>query len=290
MKFFAYSFSILFLFQSCSEILPDPARVDTKNSLQDTVYLKSTTSTPQERVVLMEEFTGASCTNCPAAHAVISDILSTVGHERLSVISLHPEGNSLARPVETGEEDLRTEGAKLISEKFGVTSMPLALLDRTSKSGGNPIYGKGEWVNTINQLITETPQANITSKVEYDNDHNKYRYDLEIELLEDISENLVYTIAILEDSIRVTQINGSAHVADYPQLHVLRKYLTNATGSTLPNINGATTYAKGTVIKKQILLDLDSKWKDSYLSVVAFVSKETSTDKRVLQSSHAKFK
>lgn len=284
--------TISFGLSSCKEVLPEQVKpnvvVVVGGAATDTVYKNAAVSAPQSRVVLMEEFTGASCVNCPAAHVTIKDILAT--HDtNVAVVGLH--FGSLGAPVKTGEPDLRTDEARNISSAFGVTAMPLALIDRVTKSGTNRIYGKGEWIPTIANRVGVAPKANMKTSVKYDNTKQVYVLSLEIELLEDFTDPLNYSIALLENKISVTQKDGSLEVEDYEQEHVTRKFYTNALGNKLPNIAGATKYEKGTVIKKQFYVDgLKSEWKLDNMYIVAFVTRETSANKEVLQASQVALK
>ena len=284
--------TISFGLTSCKEVLPEQVKqnvvVVVGGVAMDTVYKNATVSAPQSRVVLMEEFTGASCVNCPAGHLTIKDILAT--HDtKVAAVGLH--FGSLAAPVKFGEQDLRTEEAKAIAAAFSISAMPLALIDRVTKSGTNRIYGKGEWTTAIDSRVTIAPKANVKTTVKYDNTKQVYILSLEIELLEDFTDPLNYSIALLENKISVTQKDGSIEIEDYEQEHVTRKFYTSALGSKLPNIPGATKYEKGTVIKKQFYIDgLKSEWKLDNMYIVAFVTRETSANKEVLQASQVALK
>lgn len=270
---------------SCKEILPDKV---VQATITDTVYKIASSSVPQDRVVLIEEFTGASCVNCPAGHQALKEI-STKHGAKTVIIGLHY--GSLAAPVKKGEQDLRTTEAQTIASTFAIAAMPLALIDRWKDPSIGRTFGRTQWSTAVDGRVKVPANANIKTSLQFDNTKQQYAFSLEIELLEDITDPLNYSIALVENKISVTQKDGAIEIEDYDQEHVTRKFFTEALGNTLPNIKGATKYEKGTVIKKQIYVDgLKAEWKTDNMYMVAFVTRETSASKEVLQASQVSFK
>ena len=60
--------------QSCKEVLP--VRVVTASV--DSTFVTTNIPSPQSKVVLFEEYTGASCPNCPDGHKIVKEILQCV--------------------------------------------------------------------------------------------------------------------------------------------------------------------------------------------------------------------
>ncbi len=277
--FFLFVSSAMF-FTSCKEILP---KRESQTVLSDTTYVASVSAAPQSKRVLVEEYTGTSCNNCPEGHVVLKNLISTYG-DKIAVYGLH--FGDLAKPAHVGGEDFRTINADEITAALGVGSMPSATIDRiiNTASGGSRVFGRGEWNTGILERVNQPVNVNIKSKISYDNIASLYILELEFEVLEDISDNLSYTIVLAEDNIMAPQKSGSITLEEYEQEHVTRKFYTNSLGNSLKKATGLTRYEKGRTYKKSFYLtDFKPNWKPENMYVTAFVSNEAT--KEVIQSS-----
>src|SRR5690606_1909761 len=112
-------------FNACTEIGPEIAFGNGAESY-DTTYVLPTVPTQEPRRVLIEEFTGASCTNCPAGHTTITNLESQYP-DRIIAIAYHKHGTSLDEPAGEGPffEDTtkgdfrRREANKIATEIYG---------------------------------------------------------------------------------------------------------------------------------------------------------------------------
>jgi len=272
--------SISLFLTSCKEVLNTRVVIDSI----DTTYLKSSASAAQSRIVLFEEFTGTSCVNCPEGHARLKELTDLYG-SRMAVVGLH--FGSLSAPAHGTGEDLRTDFAEAIGTDFGVSSMPSAAIDRKSV-GGVTILGRDDWrQNFINEMDNPV-KVNVTTQTYIDPNSNNKILELNIEFLENYSDDVKYSISLTEDKIIAPQKSGSIVIDEYEQEHVLRKMYTNALGNSLSKVNGSTVYEKGRVYLKKIVIgDLDAKWKPADMNFVCFVTNQST--KEVLQTSTIKF-
>lgn len=279
-RFYGLIFTLMIL-ASCTEVLPK--RSD-QITLVDTSYIVTNPSSPQPKKVLFEEYTGASCVNCPDGHAKLKEISDRYA-SKMAIVGLH--FGDLSQPVHSQDQDLRTSFAADLGATFGVASMPSATIDRKS-FGGNTILGRLEWLSRFESVVNNPVKVNITTKSYLDNNTNRDALEVTIEVLEDYAGSLNYSIAMIENKISVAQKNGSAVIEDYEQEHVLRKMYTSSLGNALKKSSGSTIYEKGKVYKKTIELNnIDSKWKRSDLYIVTFVTDELTRE--VLQASEVKF-
>lgn len=265
---------------SCKEVLPDRVVIDTI----DSTFMISSSSSPQDKVVLFEEFTGASCINCPDGHIKLKELTDQYGAS-MAVMGMH--FGDLAHPAEEKDQDLRTKAAEEVGKFFGVASMPSATIDRREFDGAK-VIGRLNWRARLESVITQPVKANVSQRTYTDPNSNNYVLELTIELLEEYTENLSFTIALTEDKIFVSQKDGSEIVENYEQKHVLRSMYTNSLGSSLKKAAGKTVYEKGRVFKKILRLNnLDNKWNKNNMHIVSFVTNEST--KEVLQANTIKF-
>lgn len=265
---------------SCKEVLP--TRVVTTTSL-DTTFLRTASSAPQKRMVLLEEFTGASCPNCPDGHRVVHKIDSLYQKDFVTY-SLHH--GTLAKPVTTGDPDFRLEESATIASTFGSNAMPTALIDRTKNNNNNFIFGRNEWMTLVQNRLLVPVKQNIVLSVRQDANNQKYYLTIEVEFLEETTNSTSYTVVMAEDGIIADQIQGSIILPKYNHKGVSRKFYTGATGSILNKPTGSAVYEKGRVYKKEIELTTNPSWKVDKLYVAVHLTDEAS--KEVLQAAKIK--
>jgi len=90
-KFIAYCLlptACLFL-HSCKEVGPDINLHGNQNAVSDTTYIESPVATAETKNVVIEEFTGVRCPNCPQGHVVIANI-KAANPGRVITVRLHP--------------------------------------------------------------------------------------------------------------------------------------------------------------------------------------------------------
>ncbi|MFT5384236.1 MAG: hypothetical protein ACI81W_001636, partial [Saprospiraceae bacterium] len=147
-----YIFSILvlvFLFTACEENMPVIACLSCEND--DNEMLD-----PQDKRVLVEEFTGVRCINCPAGSIEIENLLAFHG-ERLIAVSIHAE--FFAKPY-TNESlyDFRTEEGENIINFLGLPeAYPSSVIDRKIYSGEADLQlvGLSSWAGRIGNQVLE---------------------------------------------------------------------------------------------------------------------------------------
>jgi hypothetical protein len=255
---------------SCEEIGPN---IDlTSDTSADTTYIATQVETPQVKNVLLEEFTGVRCVNCPQAHELIENLESQHG-ERLVAVSDHSE--DLAEPYD-GDQDLRAPEAQQFEDLFGgAAGKPSGTVDRRLYSGESSlIVFTNKWAGYINQQLSQSSPVNI----HLETDFNANSRDLEVVVTlhytaEETEENKL-TVLLLEDGIVTQQVfPGGVIDSHYVQNQVLRK--------ALPSTNGAAVTASkvpGRVVVQTLTAEnLPSIWNVENMRVVALVHRSGGT-------------
>ncbi len=275
---------VVLALNSCKEVLP--ARVVTASI--DSTYMTTNIPSAQSKVVVFEEYTGASCVNCPDGHRIVQDILTQYGN-RVIAVGLHPAGNVLAAPVHSGE-DFRTEEARLIANNFKVSSLPSGTIDR-KEFDGSIVQGRFVWKQKLESVINNSVKVNVKSRVYFDDLSGKTLLELEYTILEDIDNDLNFSIMLIENKLNAPQKEGSEVREEYEHEHVMRKMYTNALGNALKKETAdGGGYKKGRVYLKKIELEdfSKTKYKAENLYIVSFITNASSSE--VLQASSAKVK
>lgn len=264
------------LWISCDTIEDDEKLAYPKGQTSQTTPITVRSS---EQKVLLEDYTGWKCVNCPRAAAKATELISKYG-ESLVVMAVH--ATAFASPsVSNNNIDFRTEYGENWATSFGCTSLPAGIINRT-KVGAAYTINDASWDNNIeNTLSTQNHIMNISLGVEYKQADNTILVSCENEFLESYSSPTLISILVLESGIIGVQKNsdplyGPSTIEEFEFNHVLRKNgLVDYSLSLLP-IEG------GNIINKNYLLEVDPDIQDiSKCSIVVFVT--NAETKEVLQ-------
>lgn len=257
----------LFL-SSCDTIEDDEKLAYPKGQTSQTTPITHISS---EQKVLLEDYTGWKCTNCPRAAAKTAELISKY-KESLVVMAVH--ATTFASPSESNNNlDLRTEYGEKWANDFNCTALPAGMINRT-KIESSYAVNDASWDNHIQNFLSNQKHImNINLGVKYREEENMILVSCENEFIEDYSSPTLLSIVILESGIIGSQRNTDPIYGEVPTIpdfefnHVLRKNgLVDYSLSILP-IN------KGKKINKNYLIEVDSDIQDiSKCSVVVFVT------------------
>lgn len=231
---------------SCSEEAPPGLNFAPERSVFDTTYITNTFPAAQATNVLIEDFTGVKCPNCPRAQNVAKKLMSE-NPKRVFVIAMHPgKGllSTLTSPFKTpgndhdSKYDFRTEEAADILTFLGGTSqLPIGAINRTLFNGEPSILIiDPKWSGKSLEKLNTTSIVNIdtfgTKGVYYVN-ANTIRINVKLAYTSATSDSQYVSIAIIEDGLIDYQENGTVVEENYEHNHILRRMITPITGSQL---------------------------------------------------------
>jgi hypothetical protein len=283
------SSAAVLLFGACKEKGPD---IDFgKLKVSDTTYTSSTIEAPQAKYVLVEEFTGATCTNCPAARTKLATI-SAANNNRLIVMGIHPKGIGQAEPVPgIHRHDFRTDIGTTIQNVYYSTiqGIPAAGFDRTMFNGER-ILTTEKWANPIETRLALKTPLNISIVSNYDQSKGAADIQVKVVYTEDVEPMHNLSVAIIEDSIVDAQeFPFSAIDTNYMFMHVFRDLLTSAIGK--PYLENLAKKEKGRVfIRTYYNYKLNPDWNPNHCKVIAFVHNGDGDNKEVIQVAEADLK
>ncbi len=234
--FFLSIISSILLFFSCKEIGPN-------------VNLNNSTNTGdgvQERNVLIEEFTGVQCVNCPEGSAKIEELLGIHG-DNLIAISIH--SGFFSTPYPQSAYDFRTSEGTSIENMLGpAIGYPAATINRKLfESEGGMILNKDKWAGYIATEKLNSPLMNVDIDKNYNATTRLLDVTANLTFNETVTTPVYLSVMITENNITDTQLTPDGLVEDYSHKHVLRGLLTNFdgdayTGSTTVSASGSQTY------------------------------------------------
>ena len=101
-----------------------------------------------ERTVLLEEFTGVRCVNCPLGAAEAHKLQEFFG-DNLIVVGLYPQTPvNLTEPA-SGDMDLRTDAAEAYAKEYKVEAFPRGMVNRKSA------LEMEQWGGAVAEVISE---------------------------------------------------------------------------------------------------------------------------------------
>lgn len=243
---------------------------------------KQTGDVVAERKVLLEDYTGQRCVNCPTAARIAHDLKEVYG-ENLIVIGIHT--GFFAIPfLPQFPLDLRTEAGEAWDATFKVSTAghPKGLVNRLNKDG---IYylGPGEWGTAVADAISKKADATIDLEAKFTAGNTKLSITASGSFLRRMEGEFNLQLCVVEDSIIGNQNNSDPTVGTTPVIenyvhrHVLRATVNGINGEKIANgaVNGDT-------FSKTYEFAVDAGWKSQHLSVVAWVYR--GSDFEVLQA------
>ncbi|MFM2225875.1 MAG: hypothetical protein RJA07_2077 [Bacteroidota bacterium] len=295
-KFYLVIATALFI-TACTEIGPPinltpdaPTPIGAKKSglIKDTMYVETTIPAPDAKRVLIEEFSGQSCTNCPNGHQAIEQIKLTTN--KVSAATIHFIDNSFSQSLPIAPFDFRTATGTTISTSLdGITGIPAARFDRTMFGGAYTFSTPASWITYVNQQIAKTSYVNIELASIWDAIIHQDSVAIKIHFTGNATaDTLGVSIYITEDSIVAPQVLPSGTTdLNYVHNNIFRTMLTPLSGI---EIKGNKT--AGNVKLYQLRSDVIdvTKWNIDKLKIIAFVHKQNSGNKEIVQVAEMKMK
>ncbi len=182
--------------------------------------------------ILLEDYTGFKCTNCPDAHEVAQDIRDTYG-DQVKIMALHvtdvfaapTDGTVYPDPF---SQDFRTEAGEIYVSQFGVFALPSGLINRNSSNGFYTIPF-ASWETEIDARINEMADIRMDIfSAHYSEDTLKVNFD--IEFLEALDGDYYVTINLVENELTSAQYTTGEVEYDYLQKDVFRGTLNGVYG------------------------------------------------------------
>lgn len=222
------------------------------------------------RAVLIEDFTGQQCVNCPNATDEIHELQETYGDSAVIAVGIHSgplgfKGN--ARLV-----GLATDLGDTYYSYWGADHQPCGLVNR---KGGLKDYPS--WGAAVYQALQETAPLELSLSADYDEAAATVAISVDAYGTNGTTTGKLQLWAV-EDSITAMQLmpNGSAD-RNYVHNHVLRSAVNGDWGDDITVVEGQTT-------EKTYSLALDTKWVAKNVSIVAFVYNDSGVQQVVKQA------
>ncbi len=231
---------------------------------------------PQLRNVVLEEFTGIHCGNCPGGHKKAKELAES-NPGRVVLLAIH-EG-SFANPG-AGEPDFRTKWGAAILAQTKLSGFPAGTINRLRFPGSDYSYpyntqmtggmalGPNGWDTASNDSVLngEFSPVNIAAKTRWNNDTRELEIDVELYFTDDIPNGAKLNIAFLESHVWGPQ-TGASDPKNYEHNHILRDLITGQWGESIAET------LKGNVYSKTFTYTVSDKFNVLNCDIALFVTK-----------------
>lgn len=215
------------------------------------------------RKVLLEEFTGQRCTNCPEAHDILRKLEDQYG-EDLIVVSIHAGSFGIAAPAGL----MQPEGNEYAA-KWGVKAYPCGIVDRQSG-----ILNSDAWATAVrNEIGKISPvELEVSATLGVDDD-----IVISAKVLSGENLDAKLQLWVTEDDIVGFQIDGSERLNDYVHNNVFRACVNGLWGQDV-------SLTQNVYADFSDSINIASDWNINNLYIVAFIY----DDKGVIQAAKCK--
>lgn len=164
------------------------------------------------RALLIEEFTGQNCTNCPDGHQAIQNLNASFG-DSIVAVGIHASDLAVNAPLgfktATGEEYYKNAGSP---------ALPTALINLQT----SPLQVT-DWSASVERLIIQPTPFTVKAEAELDGDN--YNIKVAFSSGEDYEGKLM--VWICENDIVRRQLDHGTYINDYVHNHVFRAAVTS---------------------------------------------------------------
>jgi len=147
-----------------------------------TAYAQTIVSTtPENKKVILEEFTGINCVWCPAGHA-IANAIKDANEDNVFLINIHTGGFSTPG---AGQPDFRTPFGSAIAGQSGLVGYPAGTVNRhffagQAQNGGNgTAMSRNQWTSASNEILGEASYLNMAVEADVDVQTNELTVHVE---------------------------------------------------------------------------------------------------------------
>lgn len=211
-----------------------------------------------ERTVLLEDFTGQGCVNCPAAHRAIEALEEQYG-DHLVAVSIHAGTFGIPADNKRYTGLMQPEG-NVFNDRYGIDEYPKGVVD-----GHMPSLNSDQWADAVYNDISQPTPLTIVPEAEVADGFISVKCTLTS--TEALSGNL--SVWVVESGIVARQEDVDlGRITDYVHNNVFRACVNGVDGEAVSLTADEPLTVDYTIAVKETDTE---RWDVSHLTVVAFV-------------------
>lgn len=252
-----------FLYQGCDYVPNVIQQVNTATQAPELVYRK----------VLVEDFTGHKCGNCPRAAETITHLEGIYG---ASVVPIAVHAGYYSVVNAQYPTDLRSQAGTDYDNMFSFPGYPIGLVNRKGYTTGN--FGKlyGDWAGQVDSMYNQLADFKISISNTYNSSSNQVSTVVTTKAMNAKTGTFNLVVVLTEDSIIGEQLDYNEPagppnyqvIPNYTFNHVLRGAFNTSWG--VPVISGSIN-KNDSVVKTYSNFQLAPTWRSKKCKVIAYV-------------------
>lgn len=192
-------------------------------------------TTPENRNVIIEEYTGVNCGYCPDGHKIANQLMAAhPGH--LWAINIHQGGYAQG-------SGYTTQWGDALANQTGLTGYPSGTVNRHVFSGNSTALGRGSWESASNQILAMASPVNVGAVATFDADTRMISINVELYYTSNPdAQSHFLNVALLQDNVLGPQAGAANYYPEmivngqYRHNHMLRDLITGQWGEQIDNI------------------------------------------------------
>jgi hypothetical protein len=226
---------------------------------------------PENKKIILEEYTGIYCTYCPDGHAIAQALKDQYPND-VFLINIHTGG--YANP-QGSDPDFRTDFGAALDAQASVTGYPSGSVNRQYFSdlsmGGGTAMGRGQWNEAASRVLDQSSYVNVGVEASINVQNNELTVHVEGYYTGDSPQSTNYlNIALMQNNTLGPQTGGGMG-SDYNHMHRLVHMVTGQWGEVI------STTSTGSFIDETFTYTIPADYNGigvelAELEVVAFIS------------------
>ena len=189
-----------------------------------TVIVEGGEIEPTGKTVLIKDFTGARCVNCPAAAEYAHNLQHQLDEDHIFIMSVH--AGYLAQPIGSFPNFLTEEGTEWYNNH---DSNPLFAVDHVALTDGNT-FNEGQIDAPVTAALEEEQTFEIVVDRQFEEASRHLQVNVQAIALVDIDGEFYITACLVEDHITGWQTTPAGVDKEYDFRNVFRGTLNGAYG------------------------------------------------------------
>ena len=186
---------------------------------------------PTGKTVLIKDFTGVRCVNCPAAAEHAHNLQHQLDEDHIFIMSVH--AGYLAQPLGSFPDFLTDEGTEWYNNN---NSNPLFTVDHVALTEGNTL-NETQIDAPVTAALEEEQTFEIVVGPNYDETNRQLKVDVQAIALDDLDGHFFITVCLVEDHIIGWQTIPGGVDKEYDFRNVFRGTLNGAYGTSFEDLH-----------------------------------------------------
>lgn len=222
-----------------------------------------------KRKVLVEEFTGFRCKNCPDATKLLHGFVDNTYKDNAVMVAIHAGELSMPDPPEFTEDYRVLPDAQSMYDYYQLDAVPYALINRV-KNPADSSYSflqQGQWAGVLATETAGDAEASLAITTSYNTSSRQVNITVDGKYLVNGTANEFIHLYLVEEEVEGRQDSLGIILEEYRHKSMLRAFINGLNGEKIKD----TQMLKDETFNKTFTYTLPAKVNPAECAIVAFV-------------------